>query len=260
MPTIYLAEEHNQVYHIWQEQQDRNLKVTHIDFHCDMRGLMIDRSLNRAFMTSPREAAFVDPGNYLGHAIMNGIISDLRWVHGPLGGRLFDTGEVVKYETDFLAPWYVWKHRQAVGQESPIRFKESLFEDWPGPRPGEHLDIDWDAFASIEYPPEHTEKLIRHFLAREFSVIPETTFLVFSPGYSQPDRSRYERFANTLAAKFGAEMVQLVAPQHHVAESKLASLKKAIRRHTPSGIKNIKRNLVLKTRLFTARNDLVAGR
>jgi len=103
MPKIYVADNHEQVYPIWQEHKIKGAKLTHLDFHCDMRGIMIDRKSGSAFFTSERETTFIDRGNFLAHAIMNGMISDIRWVHGPRGGRAFDVGPVVSYETDYLA-------------------------------------------------------------------------------------------------------------------------------------------------------------
>ena len=95
MAEIIIAVNHEQVYPVWSERGIKGAMLTHVDFHCDMRGIMIDRKRGSAFFTSHRESTFIDRGNFLAHAIMNGIINDLKWVHGPRGGRAFDIGPVV---------------------------------------------------------------------------------------------------------------------------------------------------------------------
>jgi hypothetical protein len=87
MVEIIACEEHDQVYEIWRQRGLRNLRVTHVDFHCDMRGLLIDRPRQQAYFIGAPAARRVDPGNFLAHAIMEGTVSALRWVHGPYGGR-----------------------------------------------------------------------------------------------------------------------------------------------------------------------------
>ncbi len=212
MREILIAEEHDQVYQVWLERRVHNIAVAHIDFHCDMRGLMIDRLRGVAYMASHYEARFVDDGNFLSHAIMNGIVSSIRWVHDPHGGRRHDFGCTVKYESDTTASAHGLLHRLRGGHEVSIAFEELYFRDWDGVRPGEYLDIDWDAIASVEYQPSHIRKLMDDFLSREFPVIPETTFLVFSPGYSYHDRNMFEEFATRLEEKFSANIVRLPKP------------------------------------------------
>jgi hypothetical protein len=257
MRQIFIAEEHDQVYQVWQGRGDRNLKVTHIDFHCDMRGLMIDRPRGQAFMISRREARFVDPGNFLGHAIVNGIVSDLTWVHDAHGGRLCDVGAVVKYETDFTAPLHRWKNRRSTAPKRAITFRQQLLSDWTGNlQPGEHLDIDWDALASVEFEPDYSKALIEDFLARDFPVVPETTFVVFSPDYSLPDRALFESFAEDLAAKFEAELVRLPMPELATESGHVGSLVQSLRRHIPPFVKDAKRNLVRGFRHWETQGDL----
>ena len=212
MREILIAEEHDQVYQILFERQVQKIAIAHIDFHCDMRGLMIDRLRGIAYMASHYEATFIDDGNFLSHAIMNGIVSSIRWVHDPHGGRSHDFGGSVKYESDTTASAHGLLHRLRGGHEASIAFEELYFHDWDGVRPGEYLDIDWDAIASVEYRPSHIRKLMDDFVNRDFPVIPETTFLVFSPSYSDQDRNMFEEFAVRLKEKFSAHIVRLAKP------------------------------------------------
>lgn len=252
MPEIILAEHHDQVYPVWVERGMRGLKVAHVDFHCDMRGILIDRKTGRAMFTSERETTFIDRGNYLAHAIMNGIVADVHWVHDAHGGRAFDIGPVVAYETDMLAPWYRLKQARSGRGEVAFAFRESLLDDWPGPRPGEQLDIDWDGLASIEYEPAHRAALVAQFLAKDFAHVPELTFLVYSPGYSDPDRSLFEDFADALAEKFEADLVRLPATELNTDGEQLGALRRVI----PAPVRNAKRNLMRRWRRFESARDL----
>ena len=261
LPEILIAEEHDQVYHVWIERSLHNIAIVHIDFHCDMRGLMIDRLHGRAYMTSDYEAKFVDDGNFLSHAIMNGIVSSIRWVHDPHGGRRHDFGGTVKYESDTTALAHGLLHRMRGGHEVSIAFEELYFRDWDGVRPGEYLDIDWDAIASIEYQPSHIRKLMDDFLNKEFSVIPETTFLVISPGYSYRDRKMFEEFAARLEEKFSAHIVRLPKPIKQLESlppdrSFLWRIVSFIRRNTPKTFVNLGCQVLGRLHAYDTRHDL----
>lgn len=252
MAELILADHHEQVYDVWKERGMRGLKVSHVDFHCDMRGVMIDRARSHAMFTSHRETTFIDRGNFLGHAIMNGIVTDLRWVHGPRGGRLYDDGGVVSYETDLLSPLHRFKHQRAGRKVAPVTYSECLLSDWPGLRPGEQLDLDWDGLASIDYEPAYRDTLIKQFLAKDFGPGPELAFLIYSPGYSDPDRSLYERFAEELADKFGAQIVRVPHKELNTQGERLS----ALRRLVPGQIKTLKRSVFRQIRRLDASHDL----
>ena len=252
MAELILADNHEQVYSVWKERGMRGLKVAHVDFHCDMRSILIDRPRGRAFFTSHRESTFIDRGNFLGHAIMNGIVTDVQWIHGPHGGRLHDDGPVVRYESDFLAPWYRFKHDQAERKEASLTYRESLLSDWSGLRPGEQLDLDWDGLASVDYDPAHRNTLIEQFLSKDFGEGSDLSFLIYSPGYSDPDRSLYEAFAERLSEKLNAQIVRL--PRQ--ALNRQGERFGALRRMVPSHVKTLKRHVAKNLRQFDAAHDL----
>lgn len=256
MPKIYVADNHEQVYPIWQKHKIKDAKLTHLDFHCDMRGIMIDRKAGLAFFTSERETTFVDRGNFLAHAIMNGMISDIRWVHGPRGGRAYDVGPVVSYETDTLAWLHRYNHKRSDREAVLLKFQQCLLKDWDGLHKKELLDLDWDAFASVEYDTAHREELIEAFFAKDFKYIPEITTLVYSPGYSDPDRSLFETFTKQLADKFNAEIIQIEkVPLNTEGESK-SRLRKYVKSIAPPQVRAAKLKLSRAWRMFESANDL----
>src|SRR5665647_2645966 len=108
MNDLIIAEEHSQLYDLWHERGARNLSVCHIDFHCDLRGLLVDRRRGQACFVGKHVPYIhlLDSGSYLSHAVMNGIVTKLRWVHDDFGGRKYDYLHCVKYESDASALLY----------------------------------------------------------------------------------------------------------------------------------------------------------
>ena len=84
--VIYLIERHDQLLDIWRAQNATNLRVAHLDFHCDMRGLLIDRTAGCAYDIGALRAG-VDQGNFLAHAILQGRVQRVRWRHDVPGGQ-----------------------------------------------------------------------------------------------------------------------------------------------------------------------------
>jgi hypothetical protein len=206
MTELIIAEEHGQLYDLWLERGDRNLSVCHLDFHCDMRGLLIDRRLGRArfvWQNIPY-IRWLDSGSFLSYAVMNGIVTKLRWVHDDFGGRTYDDLYCVKYETDFTSLPYLLMGKQ---RWVPVTYAEQTFADWGGLQPGELLDIDWDAIAFVDYDEKHIRRLMAEILARDFK--PETVFVARSPGYSHPDLDLFDEFVAGLENKFNVQAVRL---------------------------------------------------
>ncbi|MEM7069494.1 MAG: hypothetical protein AAF478_11495 [Pseudomonadota bacterium] len=256
MSELIIAEHHDQVYSVWEKRGYRNLSVAHVDFHCDMRGIMIDRPASTAFFTSHRESTFVDRGNFLAHAIMKGFVTDLNWIHCQNSGRGSDVGPVVSYETDLLANWYRLKHRMSKRISVEFNFEEGLLSKWNGPRPGEQLDLDWDALASVEYMQPYKETMISDFLSRNFKHVPEVTFLVYSPGYSDPDRTLFYDFAKELAGKFKAEINELPKADLVTDGERFSALRGIAKTILPNKIRHIKRDISRWKNRYQATNDL----
>jgi len=207
---LIVADEHVQIFDLWRERVERGLRIAHVDFHCDMRGLLVDRGRGAAWLVDegdPR-VRVIDSGNFLAHAVARGIVAAVRWVHDRHGGRRYDVG-TVKYESDLTALPHRLLHRLRGAPETAVEFEETALDAWTGLRPGEELDVDWDALASAEYDEAKARRLVAEFLDRDLGARPERSYLVYSPGYSHADRSRFERFAEALAKKLGAEILRL---------------------------------------------------
>ncbi len=99
MAELIVADEHLQIFDLWRERGERGLYLAHVDFHCDMRGLLVDRRRGTARLLDERDPRIrvVDSGNFLAHAAASGIVDSVRWIHDRHGGRRYDVG-TVKYE------------------------------------------------------------------------------------------------------------------------------------------------------------------
>jgi hypothetical protein len=142
MSTIVAVEHHDQVLPLWRADTFSRAQVVHVDFHCDLRGLLINRKTQRAYRVRDRFPD-VDEGNFLTHAVLEGLVSAIRWVHDEPGGRAHDL-KTVKYESDLTA--LVRRGLLALSGDPglPIRYEVCLHKDWVPLLPGEVLDIDWD--------------------------------------------------------------------------------------------------------------------
>jgi hypothetical protein len=206
MISLFVADEHSPLYDLWIERGDRNLSVCHVDFHDDMRGLLIDRKQGKARYVWQSDPFMnrLDSGSFLAHAIMNGIVTSLRWVHDDFGGRKYDDLYCVKYETDFTALPFLRAGKQ---NWVPVTFQEQTFVEWSGPQPYEYLSIDWDGIAFIDYDENHIRRLMAEILRREFYT--ESIFVSRSHAYCNPDTTLFNEFIAGLEEKFKTKAVYL---------------------------------------------------
>lgn len=210
MSVVYTMERHHEALHLWREQEALGLKVVHLDFHCDMRGMLVDRRRGRAYRIRDHFSG-LDQGNFLTHAVLEGRIDELRWVHDEPGGRADDIG-TVKFESDLSAIPHrlMLKYRKEPG--IPLLYGVVTAARWDGLHEDEHLDIDWDHFAGTDYPIESVPDRIQAFWDRLGDVVPAQTTICYSPEYSHPSREMFEEFATTLAERFGASLVHREPP------------------------------------------------
>lgn len=244
--VIHTMERHHELLRLWRRQEVDSLRIAHLDFHCDMRGMLVDQRGNRAFRIRDRFPD-LDQGNFLTHAVLEGRVESIRWVHDDPGGRAHDIG-TVKLMSDITALPYRVGLARRKGEVLPLEYEVIKTGDWHGLEPGEHLDIDWDYFAAKEYDPESIAVRIDRFLTDQAAVVPEVTYVCYSPEYSHPSRDRFDAFVAELASRFGAEVVAHAsssgserpnrrAVQRYVPDSAYHAAKDSYRR----AIKSIKR-------------------
>ena len=210
-PVIYILEHHHELLYLWRELQIRNISVLHLDEHCDMHGLLVNRKSGLANTMSGLKR--VDCGNFLSFAVIEGIVKEITWVHDRYGGRNNDT-TYVKYATDFTALPHLIKNKLFSVAEYPVGFTEHLLENTNYFEIGEnaHLDIDWDFFFLKNKPAEERKKSIDLFLDHEFKVLPHYTYVTYSADYVVPSRREFWEFILQLKRKFNAEIVKYSYP------------------------------------------------
>jgi len=98
--------------------------------------------------------------------------------------------------------------------------------------------------------------MISNFLSKPHKHTPELTFLVYSPGYSNPDRTLYDDFAKELAAKFKATVTRLPESELVTEGQRFGALRKMVKSALPASVLNAKRNYEQKLRHQDAANDL----
>lgn len=206
MRKIYVAEQHDQVLNLWREQEATSLRILHLDFHCDMRGMLIERRSQKAYPVLDFINPSLDEGNFLAHAVLEGRVRSVRWVHDIPGGRQYDVG-TVKYETDLTSLPYRLLNAVKGDKGIPIDYRELSYCEWTGLEADEILDIDWDFFACKAYPEDTIQDRVDSFLDMDFHNIPQQIYLSYSPGFCHSSRAQFKRFACDLANIFEAEVV-----------------------------------------------------
>ena len=204
MTVIYVADEHHRLHWLWKEQRISGLHLCHVDFHCDMRGLLIDRPGQRAWLYDPKELQKVDQGNFLTHAVLDGTVAGVRWFHDRHGGRRYDQG-TVRYESDLR----VRLRAPPSGEPRPFVFSERSLAEWRGPAEGEHLDLDWDGLACSVYAQAQSDRLKAQFLSVPFHHRPDVVYFIYSYCSSILDDDAFEGFLAALARKLEARVERL---------------------------------------------------
>lgn len=209
-PTLYVIEQHDQLLDIWREEGASGLRIVHLDFHCDMRGLLVNRLSQRAYRSSRLGA--VDEGNFYTHAIMEGRVCAMHWIHDNPGGRKHDVG-TIRYTEDLTAQPLRWKLALQRERGIPFEYEVTPVNEWSKRIENAFLDIDWDFFASKEYDIETIDDRVRKFFGMEIVHLPENIALCYSPRYSHPSREQFEEFVESLSLWYGSNVVRLPQPQ-----------------------------------------------
>ena len=210
MTTLYLANDHSTMLHLWRRRNTRGLRLLRFDAHCDLRGLVFDEERKRAAPRwDPRLLqGSVDGGNFLSHAVLEGRIRSIRWIHGPHGGRERDVGTVALV-SDFPQRWLLRFRRAWV----PLEFRSQLLTDASlALETGEQLDVDFDYFASRLAPQASIEPAIQGFFQLPWSNRPREIYLARSPAYCHVVPKAMQAFVDRLAERFSADVVELPDP------------------------------------------------
>lgn len=206
-PELFVIENHDQLYHIWSERDVRDLHVCHIDFHCDLRGLLIDRAKQLAYKI-PDIRRGVDIGNFLSHAILEGRVEAIHWIHSTPGGRGCDVN-TVKYTEDLTSLPYNLAIRLNSLPPMPLEYAVNPMASWPGPVAGDFLDIDWDVFAEREIELAELDARVEEFFDKQLNVPVSGIAVCYSPGYSHETRPQFERFVNRLQGLYHATRIDV---------------------------------------------------
>lgn len=208
MATIFVIEEHDQLLDIWRELNLRKIKLDHIDFHCDMRDMYVDRKMSRAAWVGSNPLG-LDQGNFISHAVMEHIVDDVLWAHDEPGGRADDPTSVI-FESDFsyLLPW---KQIRKETFRDGFSCEVINLSDWQGPRSDRWLDVDWDVFAIAEMPRDSVEHRVERFmqtLRSSATETPEFISVCYSPQYVHATREEFNKFIDDLTEMYDATVVQ----------------------------------------------------
>ncbi|MBO85373.1 MAG: hypothetical protein CL927_08445 [Deltaproteobacteria bacterium] len=182
----------------------RDLRLSQLDVHCDLRGLTIDRTRQLAHVHDPRELEHVDQGNLLTGAIHAGMVRERTSAHHPFGGQRDDLG-TVRERTD---------QRTRLGSPTPdlwqpLAYLEVDLHFWNGPQEGAHLDLDWDGLACRLYPKDFVRALQQGVLDRDFRWRPEVVGFIYSDCRSHIDDDAFDNVLDALRRKLDATVERL---------------------------------------------------
>jgi len=203
--VIFVIEEHHQLLELWKSLDVKKIRLIHFDFHCDMRGLLVDKQKQVAYKTTTSK--LVDEGNFITHAIFEGHIDSIHWIHPTPGGRKFDVGTVM-YMTDMSMQPKRCLLTLNKHPGLPIHYQVTEFEKFDGVIGDSCIDIDWDFFAAKDFCPNSIEERVEAFFNKLQHYIPKEIYVCYSPRYSHPSREQFKDFVNRLAALVQAEIVQ----------------------------------------------------
>lgn len=208
MTTLYVIKKHDELLRLWQSQGARGVRLLHVDFHDDLRGLLVDRRRGKAWRAGVFRK-FADPpdeGNFLAYAVLDGLVQDIHWIRGQVGGRAYDSS-IVLYESDWAAIPHRLAHVFRQEHEVPLTFQETVYEEWKGTTGNACLDIDWDFFASVELSPKGLSDRLEEFLVKIESAEPPEIYFCYSPSYVHPSRGEFQRMIEKLSERYACSPV-----------------------------------------------------
>lgn len=207
MTTLYVIDEHEQLLEIWRELDLRSIQLDHVDFHCDMRGMYVDRDRHQATWVGEQPYG-LDEGNFISHAVLENRVDDVNWVHDVPGGRVYDlSGVIFERDFSFLIPW---KRPRIETLRDGFKCRVTRIEKWSGPNSNRWLDIDWDTFSCREIPRKSVEGRVSRFLEQlrnQPGNAPEFITICLSAQYSHPMKAEFDSFVQSVADIYNAKIV-----------------------------------------------------
>jgi hypothetical protein len=204
---LYTCDDHSAVYaHL--SAVSAPVPLVHLDAHCDLRGLFVDRALQRAWLRDPDLK--VSASTWLSRSVAEGAVNELEWVHDEVGGRDNDINTVIFASDLARLPYRLVK--PPTGEGAHLRYAETDLNGFKLTRSDAVLDIDWDLFADLRKSPERRDHEVRTLLDKRLLAEPKWIYVAFSPWYSQPDRAPYEAFVEALAEFYSCSVQTLDEP------------------------------------------------
>lgn len=194
---IQVVEHQDALLELWRRGDERGIRLAHVDFHDDLRGLLVDRRRGRGYAVA-RGVQPPDSGNYLAHAVLEGRVTAIRWVHALPGGRGWDLADV-RYERDVRALGDRLMRRVRRDAGAPLEFCELVLDEWRGPTPGERLSVDWDCFASFFQDAGGVSGRVDSFFRALGDARPEHVYAAYSSGCVPPNLPAFRRFVERLS-------------------------------------------------------------
>ncbi|MEM9940634.1 MAG: hypothetical protein AAF939_03515 [Planctomycetota bacterium] len=219
---LFVIENHHQLYDIWEDYEFRNISVTHLDFHCDMRGIMVDPKRQLGYRI-PDVRKGVDMGNFLAHAVFDGFVNEIKWIYDTPGGRKWDI-HTIKHTSDFTSMPYKFLANTGAIRPFEFPYQEVLMKDWQGVGKGEFLDIDWDIFAALEIDQQELEERVDSFFQKTHHQDVVGISICYSPHHIHSSQPQFQQFVDQVAALFNAEIIE--EKERTAADSNCPSLRK----------------------------------
>jgi len=232
-PRLLVLSHHDRLLDVWRSEGRTGLRVAHLDAHCDMRGLVVDRARGEAALVEHRSAR---PSNFLAIAAAEGRVASVRWVHDRRGGRRNDTFTVLFPEDMTCWPASRRLASYAQARRFPFELRVEPLSSFRGVHPDEVLDVDWDLFFAPGKPPAAGERETRALLDLAWDPPPAEIALCSSPEYS--NSRGFDTFVHALAERVGAlvETVPDATPRasrvpgvwRHAARAAFAAARNAV--------------------------------
>ncbi|MBI4866537.1 MAG: hypothetical protein HY816_06270 [Candidatus Wallbacteria bacterium] len=181
----------------------RGMRFLHVDRHCDMRGWVVDRAGRRGGWLHGSGA--IDSGNVLAHAVAEGWIERVDWLHEPDAGREDDLGTFLTVEESGRWPW------RLMGSSGPAEWRPFELSEWNDPSAlnrwsGEGLGLDWDHFAPFPCSERAARRRMQEFLDALPRPWPELVFLCASPGYASAHLGLFDELVRAVHSLQGGKL------------------------------------------------------